>query len=90
VDKAAQIGSDGVVVGEVLGEDGEDGPAMQTARLVQSWHRWVSYVACQGRHSNRPGTAEAGEPAEYRSASKSAAMAGLEEVASAKSMLLSR
>jgi hypothetical protein len=39
MDKDAQIGSDGVVVGEVLGEDGEDGPAMQTARLVRSWCR---------------------------------------------------
>jgi hypothetical protein len=92
MDEDAQIGSDGVVVGEVPGDDGEDGPAMETAHtawLVRSRRRRVIYVACRGRCSSQRGTAEAGKPAEYRDASESAVMAGVEEVAGVESMSLS-
>jgi hypothetical protein len=36
VDEDAQIGTRGVVVGEVPSDDGKDGPAMETA---QAWSR---------------------------------------------------
>jgi hypothetical protein len=36
LDDGTQIGTRGVVVGEVPGDDGEDGPAMKTA---QAWSR---------------------------------------------------
>jgi hypothetical protein len=36
LDDGTQIGTRGVVVGEVPGDDGEDGPAMETA---QAWSR---------------------------------------------------
>jgi hypothetical protein len=32
LDDGTQIGTRGVVVGEVLGDDGEDGPAMESAQ----------------------------------------------------------
>jgi hypothetical protein len=88
VDEDTQIESEGVIVGEVLGDDGEDGPAMQTARLVRSRRRLVSYVACEaGAAAGR--YAEACEPAEYRGASELAVMACVEESAGAESMPLS-
>jgi hypothetical protein len=61
----------------------------KTARLVQNQRRRVSYVACRGGHNSRPGTTEAGEPAKYRGASKSATMVGVEEATGAKPMSLS-
>jgi hypothetical protein len=87
MDEDAQIGSDGVVVGEVPGDDSEDGPTMETTRLikmsplVRSRHWWISYVAYRDKRNNRPGTAEAGEPAEYRGANELASMADVEESA---------
>jgi hypothetical protein len=40
MDEDTQIGSDGVVVGEVSGDGGEDGPAVNTtSRLLRSWRR---------------------------------------------------
>jgi hypothetical protein len=36
LDDGTQIGTHGVVVGEVPGDDGKDGPAMETA---QAWNR---------------------------------------------------
>jgi hypothetical protein len=88
VDVDTQIRSDGVVVGEVLGDDGEDGPAMQTARLVRSRCRRVSYVVYRGRCISWPCTTETGEPSEYYDPSESAAMAGMEEAAGAELMPL--
>jgi hypothetical protein len=78
-------------VGEVSGDDSEDGPTMKRMSwLVRCQRRRVSYVACRGRRNNRPGTlTEAGEPTEYRGASESAVMAGLEEAAGAESKPLS-
>jgi hypothetical protein len=87
VDEDAQIGSDGIVVDKVPDDDSEDKPAMKRmSRLV--WRRgWqVTYVACKGRRSSRPGTTEAGEPAEFRNASESVVMVGVEEAAGAESM----
>jgi hypothetical protein len=50
VDEYAQIGSDGAVVGEVPGDNGEDGPMMKMmSRLVRCRCRRVSYVACNLR-----------------------------------------
>jgi hypothetical protein len=64
VDDDAQIGSDGVVVGEVPGNDGEDRPAMetaQTARLV----RMILLVRSRRRQVSESLPTQAQQPAGY-------------------------
>jgi hypothetical protein len=75
VDEDAQIERDGIVVGEVLGDGGEDGPAVNTTnRLLQSWRR-------RAGRDNLPRVGWCGV-----GASEAAAIADIGESADARSM----
>jgi hypothetical protein len=63
---------------------------VRMSRLVRSRRRQVGYAAYRGRRSSHPSTTKEDELAEYRGASESAKMIGIEESTGAESMPLSK
>jgi hypothetical protein len=57
--------------------------------MIKNSDAKCTYQACRSKRNSQLGTAEAGEPAEYRGASESAAMSSVEETTGVESMPLS-
>jgi hypothetical protein len=63
---------------------------VRMSRLVRSRRRQVGYAAYQGRRNSHPSTTKEDELVEYRGASESAKMIGVEESTGAESIPLSK